>query len=209
MRPIRAQSGAGETNQRSTAARTATLPGHRGRHRRPRPRKVLLAAGGLALAAGVLSLVRAAPESGVGAPDTAQAEPRLDPSGAVTARSSAPAAASATARTARPSATAAMGGVSAAPTDTGAPADPHPAAPSASATRLAQPGGSTAPTGGPRDTEPATTAPHTSQSAPAPTRTTPAPAPSHGPADPPTRGGGGLCLPVIGLCVDVLGDGQD
>ncbi|MFF9602833.1 hypothetical protein ACF1GY_11170 [Streptomyces sp. NPDC014684] len=208
MRPIRAESGAGETNQRSAAARTATLPGLRGRHRRPRPRKVLLAAGGLALAAGVLSLVRVAPESGVGAPGTAQAEPRLDPSGAATARSSAPAAAPATARATRPSATTAMGGVSAAPTDTEAPADPHPAAPGAPASRLAPPSGSTAPTTGPRATEPATTAPHTSQPAPAPTRTTPAPAPSHGPTEPPTRGGGGLCLPVIGLCVDVLGEGQ-
>ncbi|MEV5733042.1 hypothetical protein [Streptomyces sp. NPDC052292] len=204
MRPIRAESGAGETNQRSAAAETATLPGRRGRHRRPRPRKVLIAAGGLALAAGVLSLVRVAPESGVGAPGTAQAEPRLDPSGAATARSSAPA----TARATRPSATTAMGGVSAAPTDTEAPADPHPAAPGAPASRLAPPSGSTAPTTGPQDTEPATTAPHTSQPPPAPTRTTPVPAPSHGPTEPPTRGGGGLCLPVIGLCVDVLGEGQ-
>ncbi|MCG0067181.1 hypothetical protein L0F81_28605 [Streptomyces tricolor] len=44
----------------------------RGRHRKPRPRKALLAAGGLALAAGVLSLVRISPQSGVGASGTAE-----------------------------------------------------------------------------------------------------------------------------------------
>ncbi|MYQ44669.1 hypothetical protein GTW40_06235, partial [Streptomyces sp. SID4985] len=55
---------------------TAVPPPRRGRHRRPRPRKVLLAAGGLALAAGVLSLVRVAPESGLAGPATAEAEPQ-------------------------------------------------------------------------------------------------------------------------------------
>jgi hypothetical protein len=40
------------------------LFGSRSRHRRPRPRKVLLAAGGLALAAGALSLVRLMPDPG-------------------------------------------------------------------------------------------------------------------------------------------------
>ena len=39
------------------------LFGPRGRHRKPRPRKVLLAAGGLALAAGALSLVRLTPDA--------------------------------------------------------------------------------------------------------------------------------------------------
>ncbi|TWV27911.1 hypothetical protein FRZ03_38420, partial [Streptomyces misionensis] len=56
------------------------FPGfRRGRHRRPRRRKALLAVGGLVLAAGVLGLVRIYPESGVGAPGTAAAEPRLVP----------------------------------------------------------------------------------------------------------------------------------
>ncbi|PNG16182.1 hypothetical protein C1J00_43420, partial [Streptomyces cahuitamycinicus] len=50
----------------------------RGRHRKPRPRKVLLAAGGLALAAGALSLLRLT--SGPG-PDAraVEAGPRPDP----------------------------------------------------------------------------------------------------------------------------------
>lgn len=40
----------------------------RGRHRRPRPRKVVLAAGGLAFAAGVLGLLRVVPDGGGGGP---------------------------------------------------------------------------------------------------------------------------------------------
>ncbi|MFB7595955.1 hypothetical protein [Streptomyces sp. NPDC056160] len=57
--------------------RTPSHPRVRGRHRRPRPRprKALLTAGGLALAAGVLSLVRLAPEYGHGGPGAAEAEP--------------------------------------------------------------------------------------------------------------------------------------
>ncbi|EGX56789.1 hypothetical protein SZN_25984, partial [Streptomyces zinciresistens K42] len=47
--------------------------GSRGRHRRPRSRKALLAAGGLALAAGVLSLMRPAPDSA--APRLGTADP--------------------------------------------------------------------------------------------------------------------------------------
>jgi len=209
MRPIRARSGSGETNQQTDAAETATLSARRGRHRKPSPRKVLLAAGGLALAAGVLSLVRAAPESGVGAPDTAQAEPRLDPGGGATARSTDTAATMGTARTTRPSATSAMGGVSAAPT---APAETDDAVPgrSATATHVPPPSGTGAPTTGPRRTDPATAAPHSSPPAPVPTRTAPAPAPtpSRGTTAPPTWDDG-LCLPVIGLCVDVPGGGQD
>ncbi|MEW2259387.1 hypothetical protein [Streptomyces sp. NPDC047869] len=210
MRPTRAQSGTGETNQRTAVAETATLSARRGRHRKPRPRKVLFAAGGLALAAGVLSLVRAAPESGVGVPDTALAEPRPDPSGGVTARSTDPAAGIGTARTTRPSATSAMGGVSAAPTAMTAPAETDEAAPGPSATRVPPPGGTGAPTTAPRRTDPATTAPRSSPTPPAPTRTAhePAPTPSRGTTAPPTWDDG-LCLPVIGLCVDVLGGGQD
>ncbi len=87
------------------------LPGPRtrGRHRRPRPRKVLLTAGGLALAAAALSLVRLAPEYAGGGPDTAQAEPRP---GAHSARDL-PAGSSAAgpgAGAAVPSATAPLGG---------------------------------------------------------------------------------------------------
>ncbi|MDC0771362.1 hypothetical protein [Streptomyces sp. HD] len=51
-----------EGAETATYATSAGLFGPRGRHRRPRPRKVLLAAGGLALAAGALSLVRLTPD---------------------------------------------------------------------------------------------------------------------------------------------------
>ncbi|CAL9511724.1 hypothetical protein SUDANB58_03667 [Streptomyces sp. enrichment culture] len=56
---------------------TALRPrGPRGRHRRPpRPRRLLLGAGGLALAIGVLSLVRLVPDSGTGGSGVAQAAP--------------------------------------------------------------------------------------------------------------------------------------
>lgn len=69
-----------------TTTGTPTEPryawGRRGRHRRPRPRKVLLAAGSLALAAGALSVVRLLPGPGG---DTggvrAGAEPRVESGG--------------------------------------------------------------------------------------------------------------------------------
>lgn len=51
----------------------------RGRHRRPRPRKVLLAAGGLALAAGALSLVRMSPDSGVSGLGATESDPAPRP----------------------------------------------------------------------------------------------------------------------------------
>ncbi|NEC30932.1 serine/threonine protein kinase, partial [Streptomyces sp. SID8111] len=55
-------------------------PRPRGRHRKPRRRKVLLVAGGLALAAGTLGLVRLV--SGPGGADTgAVAGPRPVPDG--------------------------------------------------------------------------------------------------------------------------------
>ncbi|MFS4093640.1 hypothetical protein [Streptomyces sp. AF1A] len=175
----------------------------RGRHRKPRPRKVLLAAGGLALAAGVLSLVRISPDSGVGAPGTAEAEPRVDPGGGATDRS-VNTAATAGGPTALPSATSVMGGRSSTPTPGGSPA------PTATGTSAPSSGDAsvptTIPTGAP--TAPGST-PHspatTSAPRPNPTTTAPAqaPAPSHSTAPP--APGGGLCLPVVGLCVDVLG----
>ncbi|WP_330338142.1 hypothetical protein [Streptomyces sp. NBC_00557] len=172
----------------------------RGRHRKPRPRKIVLAAGGLALAAGVLSLVRVAPESGVGAPGTAEAEPRAgatDHAANTTATLSA-------APTARPSATSVMGGSGPTPLATGSPATtPRPTAPTTA------PGAGTAPTSAPTSrTPPPGTTPRPTASAPrpapAPTThpapTTPAPSPST-----PAQGPGGLCVPVLGLCVNVLG----
>ncbi|MEU7300538.1 hypothetical protein AB0950_01740 [Streptomyces sp. NPDC007189] len=171
---------------------------HRGRHRKPRPRRILLAAGGLALAAGVLSLVRVAPESGTGAPGTAEAEPRP---GATDHAANTAATVSAT-PTALPSATSVTGGSGPAPLATGSPeTTPHPTTPT---------GADTAPAPSPRTSLPGTP-PH-------PTHTTPTPRPTPTPTHPaptspapsqstPAQGPGGLCVPVLGLCVDVLGGG--
>ncbi|MFF5495080.1 hypothetical protein [Streptomyces aquilus] len=182
------------------------LFGSRGRHRRPRPRKALLAVGGLAVAAGALSLVRMAPEGGLGGGlGTAEAEPRLDDphAGSGTDRATNAAATVPATPKVSPSATSAMGGVSAMPTP-GVSVVPVPSKPVGS---VDTPG----PTTIPDAPNPTTAAP---QPTPTPTRT-PSPAPSQStytppattPTPQPTRpdgGGGGVCVPVIGLCVGPL-----
>ncbi|NEC92500.1 hypothetical protein G3I71_43660, partial [Streptomyces sp. SID12501] len=107
---------------------TPLLNRPRGRHRKPRPRKVLLAAGGFALAAGVLSLVRLAPDGGVGV-GRAQAQSDLDAdtganpdsdsdtnTGTSADRTGNTAATVGGAPTANPSASAPMGGATPVPT---------------------------------------------------------------------------------------------
>ncbi len=182
----------------------ARLFGPRGRHRRPRPRKVLLAAGGLALAAGALSLVRLTPESGLGGLGTPEAEPWLDPSGDSTPTTDRATNAAATVGKAAPqvspSATTVMGGLSATPT--AAPpslaATTAPASPQDPATTIPEAPNTTAPQ--PRPTPPATTPPaQPPAAAPSGPPTTPAPQPSPSPSDRP-----GVCVPIIGLCVDPL-----
>ncbi|MEU0853198.1 hypothetical protein ABZ387_35485 [Streptomyces flaveolus] len=213
------------------------LPRIRGRHRRPRPRKAVLAAGGLALAAGALSLVRLVPEPGGGALDGygAEAAPRVETgrNGAGDAekhRGPGSTAGTGAAPGVSPSATSVMGGLSASPR----PGDPIPGPsasgssaprPSASGASAADPSaaGSTtvpqrpntpdtphAPGTGPGDPTPAEPQPPaagtpvprptpTPTPTPTPSRTTPAPRP-----EPP----GGLCVPLLGVCVDLLdGDG--
>ncbi|CAL9473125.1 hypothetical protein [Streptomyces sp. enrichment culture] len=209
----------------------------RGRHRRPRPRKVLLVAGGLALAAAALSVVRLLPEPGGdgGVGHGAEAAPRVDGAGRDTAPDDRATAATATGADggtpgASPSATSAMDGLSGSPepglipdlvpgpTASGPPA-PLPAS-------TAEPGAQGAPDAseggrpgegreqeqegeGERDRAPGSPqpshsdrpAPHSTPPAPPPGHSTPsAPAPAPEPDDP------GLCVPVIGLCVDLLGD---
>ncbi|MER7721013.1 hypothetical protein ABTX99_29465 [Streptomyces flaveolus] len=201
------------------------LPRIRGRHRRPRPRKAVLAVGGLALAAGALSLVRLVPEPRGGALDGygAEAAPRVETSRNGTGDPDKHRGTGATPGVS-PSATSVMGGLSASPR----PGDPIPA-PSASGSttpRPPAPGASTAdpsaagsttvpqrpntphaPGTGPGDPTPAEPQPPRPPAAgtpaprptPTPSRTTPAPHP-----EPP----GGLCVPLLGLCVDLLdGDG--
>lgn len=189
------------------AADIAPPPLPRGRHRRPRPRKILLAVGGLAVAAGVLSLVRLAPESGVGGLGTAEAEPRPDPGTGATDGTDRPANAAATISAdpaAIPSATSVMGGVTPTPT-TASGVVPTPyatATPTAAADPTTIPETTTAATTPPAPQEPAPHPPSTT--APAPTHT-PTPTPSrtaNSPAPAPSRPS--LCVPIIGLCVDGL-----
>ncbi|MFD5446189.1 hypothetical protein [Streptomyces tendae] len=221
-----------------TTTGTPTEPryawGHRGRHRRPRPRKVLLAAGGLALAAGALSVVRLLPESG-GDPGAfgAGAGPRVEGSGrgAAPDRATSPGAAATGGGPsgASPSATSAMGGLSGSPAPGLVPGLVP--APSASATSL--PAATTGPDGpdtsegrsptrGERTAregeEGAQEAPEADPGNRAPAPGTPQPSRSDRPAPPPPPEGGrpptsepepepddpGLCVPVIGLCVDLL-----
>lgn len=206
--------------------------GRRGRHRRPRPRKVLLAAGGLALAAGALSVVRLLPESG-GDPGAlgAGAGPRVEGSGrgAAPDRATPPgAAATGGPSGASPSATSAMGGLSGSPAPglvpglVPAPSASGPAAPLPAATsgpdgpdtpegrspdqgeRTAREGDDGAPEDDPGDRAPAPRAPQPSRS----DRPAPPPPPEGGrppTSDPePEPDDPGLCVPVIGLCVDLL-----
>jgi len=175
----------------------------RGRHRRPRPRKVLLAVGGLAVAAGVLSLVRLAPDSGVGGVGTAEAEPSPDadrsaehPANAAATISADPTAIP----SAVPSATSVMGGASATPTAASG-VVPTPYA-TAAPTTFPEP--TTAPDAPQPQAPAATPAPQTPTTSTAP-QPAPTPAPSrtaNSPAPAPSRPS--LCVPIIGLCVDPL-----
>jgi hypothetical protein len=187
----------------------------RGRHRRPRPRKVLLAAGGLAVAAGVLSLVRLTPESGVGGVGTAEAEPSPDaeqsaghPANAAATISADPTAIP----SAIPSATSVMGGASATPT-TASGVVPTPYATTAPTTVPETGTGTGTGTGTEMTTAPGTPQPQAPAAAPGPlapaASAAPEPAPTptpsrtaNSPAPAPSRPG--LCVPIIGLCVDPL-----
>ncbi|MEU1039073.1 hypothetical protein [Streptomyces sp. NPDC005907] len=177
----------------------------RGRHRRPRPRRALVAVGGLALAAGALSLVRPAHDPLGGGTGSAEAGPRGSgtadgPAGGTTA-TVVPAP-----PTGAASATAVMGGAGPTPTS-GATVVPPPTAGTPSPSRPADP--ATARTGIPEapadpvtPKPPAPSRPPAASSAPrpAPGRSTHAPAP----APDPRPDGPGLCVPLIGLCVDPL-----
>ncbi|MFF4956752.1 hypothetical protein [Streptomyces sp. NPDC001222] len=165
-----------------------------GRHRRPRPRRVALALGGFALAAGVLSLVRLAPEGVTGQGGTAEAEPRIDTTDTAATVETAPR------RSAdHPTTTAVIRAAGASPAATAA--GRPPAEPSSSATSAADP-----PTGIPEApwTPTASRTPG-SPATPPPTEPRPAPsttAPAETPA--PTQNPAGVCLPIVALCVNGL-----
>ncbi|WP_254389762.1 hypothetical protein [Streptomyces sp. AC550_RSS872] len=182
----------------------ARLFGSRGRHRRPRPRKVLLAAGGLALAAGALSLVRLTPEAEVAGLGAAGTEPTPDsatsPDTATTTEADTDRSANtaATVPTASPSATSAMGGLNATPTTTTIVVPTtNPTTPPSPATT-------------PADTPAAPRPPAPTEQAPRPT---PTPPPSRPTANPPTLqpdhpAEDSVCVPIIALCVDRVTNGD-
>jgi hypothetical protein len=208
------------------AADPAWPPRARGRHRRPRPRKVLFAASGLVLAAGVLSLLRLTPDTGgASALGTAEAEPQPDlvtstdddagekageergegtgkaaedgRGGRATAEGRPSAAGSATAAPA-PTAPAAMGGAS-----TGRAREAGgllPGAPGAPTSVALTPGATYVPA--PRAATPAPTATPAPETPPAPRPAPATPVPQPPKAGEPRQPG--LCVPIIGLCVDPL-----
>ncbi|MER7570635.1 hypothetical protein [Streptomyces sp. NPDC126514] len=201
------QSSAAQTAPDPAAGAPARLFGPRGRHRRPRPRKALLAAGGLALAAGALSLVRLTPDSVPGGLGASEAEPWPYPDGdadPATDHATSPAAAVGPLPRVSPSATSVLGGPDATATATPAPGRTGrtaPATPPASPPALLDPPTTIpeAPTTDAPQSPPATTPPAPQPTAPSRPARTPAPQPTPGPTDRP-----GVCLPVIGLCVDPL-----
>ncbi|MER5540805.1 hypothetical protein [Streptomyces mirabilis] len=160
--------------------------------------------GGLALAAGALSLARMAPESLVGGGNT-EAEPRpgvatdeaLDAAPTVWAVPSV--------HPASPGPTDVQGGASATPTSgvSPAPAAPSTAA-SPTATATIPSARASAPEGSVPDTTGIPTAPVVVPSQPH-TQRPPAPSPTtHAPAPAPTQNPPGLCVPIVGICVNDL-----
>lgn len=179
----------------------------RGRHRKPRPRKVLLAAGGLALAAGALSLLRLTSGPGADA-GTVEAGPRPDPVTTATDDATQTAATFPAVPDASPSSPTALGTLPPSPVTKGARPSPSTTTGTPATVTAAGPMSTTIPdTPNAPAPAPAPTAsgsgdaPRPAPTPPAPpSRTPPAPAPR--PEEPKKPHDPGLCVPVIGLCVD-------
>ncbi|MFC8423652.1 hypothetical protein ACFUN7_22735 [Streptomyces sp. NPDC057236] len=174
----------------------------RGRHRKPHPRKVLLAAGSLAVAASAVTLVRLAATQGGGQADTGtEAGPRPAPHTATGTPTGSPTASEATEPTpeASPSSPTALGGKNPAPlTASERSAPPRTPAPDTTTTPTAPTG--TAPQATHRPPHPSTPRqpPHHTPEPPPPAPHDPTPPQPDAPAPSPRPG---LCVPVIGLCV--------
>lgn len=172
----------------------------RGRHRKPRPRRMLFAVGGLALAAGALSFVRLVPEPvGGGGAGATEAEPRA----AADSVSEGANNAAATMRAARPRAGSAGPGTATAP-DIGSGRSPRTATgatPPSGAMSPAQapPAHSPGTPGTPADKAPAPAATAPDAPRPAPSTTAPAPGPGR-PDERDQRDDRRLCIPLLGLC---------
>ncbi|MFC5240597.1 hypothetical protein [Streptomyces atrovirens] len=189
----------------------ARAPRLRGRHRKPRPRKVLLAAGSLAVAASAVTLARLATTQGGGTDIGTEAAPRPAPHTNAAAPTGSPTAPETVAPTpeASPSSPTALGGKNPAPLAT--PERSSPARTTVPDTATT-PTPLTPPTTGP----PATRRPHppTPRQPPRDTPGPPPPAP-HTPTPPQPDDSApnprpGLCVPIIGVCVggDLDLDGQ-
>ncbi|MFF5843598.1 hypothetical protein ACFY74_19235 [Streptomyces massasporeus] len=182
-------------------------PGVRGRHRKPRPRKVLLAAGGLALAAGALSLLRLTSGPGADA-GTVEAGPRPDPVTTATDDATRTAATFPAVPDASPSSPTALGALPLTPVTKGARPSPSTTTGTPATATATRPTSTTIPdTPNAPAPAPAPTAseggdtPRPAPTPPAPpSRTTPAPAPK--PEQPKKPHDPGMCVPVIGLCVN-------
>ncbi|MFF3884953.1 hypothetical protein [Streptomyces sp. NPDC001914] len=178
---------------------------------------MLFAAGGLALAAGVLSLTRMTPDAVTGSAGggNAEAEPVATATDNGKADDAVPtvAAMPTPTRAGAAPASPAMGGTSPAPTSdtSGVPASVRTPAATAPTARGAAPA-ATAPgtTGIP--TAPATTPP---PARPTPAATAPAEVPRHTPSPSPSATAPGhqqpgVCVPIVGICVNgLLSSGQD
>ncbi|MFJ9583033.1 hypothetical protein [Streptomyces acidicola] len=173
----------------------------RGRHRKPRPRRMLFAVGGLALAAGALSFVRLVPESAVGGgAGVTEAEPRAAADGVSEGATNT----AATMKAARPPAGSAGPGTTTAHVVVGSGPSPRTTTGATPPSGAMSPGPTAPPTQSPgTPTTPATKAPATTAPAPPrPTQSTAAPAPRPGhPDERDQRDDRGLCLPVIKLCL--------
>ncbi|GGW31641.1 hypothetical protein ACH419_07995 [Streptomyces bobili] len=195
-----AQAGRAAADGEAVDVRLGAPSRARGRHRRPRPRKALFATGGFALAVGALSLLRLTADSGV---DTAEAGPRLQPTADTQPETDT---ANATNAAATVSASPEPTSTAPAPTGTGGTVPSGAAVPGAAPTSAVRtPSGPYTPRTLPPADEGAP-APSSGSSTPPPAGPTGTPAP--GPVTVPPAAGPtnrpGLCVPVVGLCVEAL-----
>ncbi|MFF3450405.1 hypothetical protein ACFYXJ_25070, partial [Streptomyces sp. NPDC002667] len=190
----------------------------RGRHRKPRRRRVLFAAGGLALAAGVLTLARMTPDAVTGgtAGGNAEADPVATATDNDTAGDAVPTVAAMPSPTGAGAAPAspAMGGTSPAPTSDTDRRIPAPGPTSAAAIPTAHgrgpataaPGVTGIPTA-PVTTPPAARPTPAATPTTEPPRHTPSPAPA---TSAPSHQAPGVCVPIVGICVNgLLSPGQN
>ncbi|MEW2613086.1 hypothetical protein AB0937_23380 [Streptomyces sp. NPDC047880] len=183
-------------------------PRVRGRHRKPRSRKVLLATGGLALAAGALSFLRLSSGPGAGA-GPLEAGSRPDPAATATDGATRTAVTFPAVPDASPSSPTALGGLTPSPVTQGARPSPSTTAGVPVTATTAAPAPTTIPDApNAQAPAPSPTASHlgdapSTASPPAapPSRTAPAPAPAPPEKEKPPHDPG-LCVPVVGLCVD-------